>query len=161
MELQSSLEFLGTYSWIAIIIFIIAISILVIYLVTNYNSSYNYCNINSQIQCINSTIFVNSSYTKISLLNKNNIGATIYFSNNSIELIPNYVNSTYYGECTPKKVNINDLFTCNVLVKGNIPLEGSQFTSKFNIFYSFCSDCSNNTKLYPTTGSIVSTVKYS
>lgn len=161
MELQSSLEFMGTYFWFFLSIIIIGIVILVLYIIINYNSSYSYCTINSQIQCLNGTVSINSSFTTITLSNKNNLGTTIYFSSNSMTLIPSYLNSTYIGTCSPEKVSKGSIFTCNVLIKGNIPTEGSQFTSKFNIFYSLCSKCSNNSETYPITGSILSTIKYS
>ncbi len=160
MELQSTVEFMGTYFWIFLSIVLIGAVILILYIIINYNSSYSYCNISSQVQCLNDSITTNSSYTTILLSNKNNLGTTIYFKNNSIKVILNYGNFTYPGVCYPEKVPSGSTFNCKVLVKGSIPTEGSQFTSKFNIFYTLCSKCSNNSETYPITGSIVSTIKY-
>ncbi len=161
MELQSTIEFMGTYFWIFLSIVLIGAVLLILYLVLNYNSSYSYCNISSQVECLNDSIITNSSYTTIQISNKNNLGTTIYFENNSIKIIPNYGNSSYSGVCSPQRVYSGSNFICKVLIKGSLPTEGSQFTSKFNIFYTLCSKCSNNTEVYPITGSIVSTIKYS
>ena len=155
MELQSSLEFLDTYSWFFIVVLILAVVLLVFYLVQSSQNSYSYCAINSQFQCKNASVLVTSSGSILLFKIQNLLSTTISFSNDSVEAFPEFNNVSYYGSCLPTHVVPNQYTLCSVFINNYTPSVGSQINSRFNIFYGMCTKCTAASfKNYVVSGTI-------
>ncbi len=155
MKLQSSYELFDTYTWIFIALFIAGAVILTFFLITYHPSKYSYCYINTQFQCSNASVHVNSSGSVLIILVKNDVGTKVGFQNNSISVFPTFSNVSYNGSCSPTAVPEKSSFICTVHMDNYFPSVGSQINSRYNILYELCSNCSaHNLDSYQVTGTL-------
>ena len=155
MKLQSSYELFDTYTWIFIALFIAGATILTFFLITYHPSTYSYCYINSQFQCNNASVYVNSSGSVLIIIVKNEVGTKVGFPSNAISVFPTYNNVSYNGSCSPSAVTEKNSFTCTVYMNNYFPSVGSQINSRYNIFYGICSNCSvHNLNSYQVSGTL-------
>ena len=160
MKLQSSFEFISTYSWVFIVFFIIALVVSVYYFIQSSSTSYSYCDINQQLQCTNVSVIVNSSGSFFLIKIKNDIGTTIGFKNKSIFLFPSYNNVSYTGSCIPAYVSAKNYFVCGVFISKYSPTVGSQINARFNIIYGICKNCdSSSLTSYSVSGTITEIIQ--
>ena len=168
MRLQSSLEFLTTYSWAFMIIALFVSTMVVLSLsrpVQNYIPSQ--CSITPLFPCLD-TIFTKNPLA-LTLVFQNNLGQALYFPANAFNVITTgtEVIGTQYsiGGCSPSLLPVGGEAVCNALISGNInPSVGTQFLTSFIITYELCNGntfASCNTPTYETTGSSLQAVSSS
>ncbi|MDE1810434.1 MAG: hypothetical protein KGH66_00095 [Candidatus Micrarchaeota archaeon] len=145
LKQQSALELLTTYSWALLIIAIFVAAVAVINSArpaTNYLASS--CSIEPLLLCTQTLLNYNAiSPIKFTILFQNNLGQTMYFPLNSINItVTNIGNKgvTYSkGNCTPSLALQGTPILCSAYIPGTFkPAIGTQETILFSLNYQLC-----------------------
>ncbi|MDE1810518.1 MAG: hypothetical protein KGH66_00535, partial [Candidatus Micrarchaeota archaeon] len=146
LKQQSALELLTTYSWALLIIAIFVAAVAVINSArpaTNYLASS--CSIEPLLPCTQTLLTYNTiSPIKFTVLFQNNLGETMYFPLNSINItvtnIGNKGVSYSLGNCTPSLALQGNPVLCSAYIPGTFkPAIGTQETILFSLNYELCS----------------------
>jgi hypothetical protein len=165
MRLQSSLEFIITYSWALLIISLFMATMVIISLshpAQNYIPSQ--CSITPLLPCLDTLFTINPMVFTLEF--QNNLGQAMYFTPNALNvltsgtIVPGTHNSV--GNCAPALLPVGGEEVCNALISGTFTLPTSaQFLTTFNLTYELCSGNtfnSCNTPTYTTSGSSLQAV---
>ena len=145
LKQQSALELLTTYSWALLIIAIFIAAVAVINSArpaTNYLASS--CSIEPLLPCTQTLLTYNTiSPIKFTVLFQNNLGETMYFPLNSINItvtnIGNKGVSYSLGNCTPSLALQGNPVLCSAYIPGTFkPSIGAQETILFSLHYQLC-----------------------
>jgi hypothetical protein len=160
MRLQTSLEFLLTYSWAMLVIGLFLSTVFLISLshpVQSYIPSQ--CSITPLLPCLDTVL--TTSPNLFTMVFQNNLGQALYFPSSAFNVITTGTEVTgsqsSLGSCAPLLLPVGGEAVCTATIPGSIVLPtGTQFLVSFIITYELCggntfSSC--NTPTYSTTGS--------
>jgi len=145
LKQQSALELLTTYSWALLIIAVFVAAVAVINSArpaTNYLASS--CSIEPLLPCTQTLLTYNTiSPIRFTLLFTNNLGQTMYFPANSLNITVTNIGTkgiTYNtGNCTPALALQGTPVLCTALISGTFkPPVGTQETILFSLNYQLC-----------------------
>jgi len=161
MKAQSAVEFLATYAW-AFLILTIFISVIIVLVTIKNPAGYSpsSCYITPELACSESIFASNPSGSIFAIVFSNNLGTNLTFSQNSIVVMPNYLNASYNGTCLPSYAPKGSAVVCSVNLAGISYSSGSQINPSFKIRYSICSNQNSCSVVYNTSGSASDTVAY-
>ncbi len=156
MRIQTALEFLLTYSWAFVII---GLAVAVVFLtimspIQGTTVSPSYCYIEPSLPCSQAAIVSNSNSTQFYVVFQNNLGITMQFQSDALEVVPSINLNKSTGSCYPSTAPQGAIVTCNATISSKPTALGAQFNPTFTINYELCSPtCVKNT--YGTTGTAV------
>ncbi|MDE1846481.1 MAG: hypothetical protein KGH52_00265 [Candidatus Micrarchaeota archaeon] len=139
-KLQSSIEFLLTYSWAFLAIAVFLAFLLAVVTVRNPASlTPGSCYINTRLLCRTSVFMTNTAASAFILIFKNNLGRAISFpESNGITMNPTFSGLIYNGVCLPYNAPIGSVVTCNVTAPKQLASVGAQISPKFTLNYELC-----------------------
>ncbi|MDE1846480.1 MAG: hypothetical protein KGH52_00260 [Candidatus Micrarchaeota archaeon] len=139
-KLQSSIEFLLTYSWAFLAIAVFLAFILAVVTVRNPSGfTPSSCYISPSFPCVTSVFMSNSASSRFIVIFINNLGTQISFPNiNGIVVNPTFSGQTYNGICLPYNAVKGAVVTCNVTISKSIASPGTQISPKFLLNYQVC-----------------------
>ncbi len=149
MKLQSSLEYLSTFSMALIVVtVVIAIVGVVWYALLSPKQSTllpSSCILSTQLNCFQFAVGNNGAKSVAAVVFTNNLGQPIYFPQNAFEVLPTTANSAFYGACLPANAPQGATVVCNVTLSGYNPPIGTQLAPRFQVSYGECSagQCTN------------------
>ena len=149
MKLQSSLEYLSTFSMALIVVtVVIAVVGVVWYALLSPKQSTlipSSCILSTQLNCFQFAVGNNGAKSVAAVVFTNNLGQPIYFPQNAFEVLPTTSNSAFYGTCLPANAPQGATVVCNVTLAGYNPPIGTQLAPRFQVSYGECSSgqCTN------------------
>jgi hypothetical protein len=159
VKAQSALEFLSTYFWAFLILTLFLASMyLIVFAPSTGPTTYapSSCYVTETLACYQSALLVSPTSSTFIVLIQNNVGATLYFPQNSIALSPpSSSGAPYLGSCLPQSAPSGATVTCDVTVPSSTfaPPVGSQTSPTFTLSYQICPSCNKaGAQSYATSG---------
>ena len=154
MALRVHSDFMSTYTWIVIAIFIVVmVGIGAVLFWPSAPIIEHSCSIVSGLTCVSAALGSHSGGSELFLRITNKQGHEISLSNNAVSVQPYIDNRTYSGSCSPGTVANGASFLCMTYIEGYEPQYGVVVSPGFSLAYGICGgNCSAGGSGYIVSG---------